>query len=293
MVGRLLRIRVISDPRDLRAAVDVQVSAWGSSCYDITPAHVLKAVAENGGLVLGAFDGDRLVGFSWGFPVHAAPKPYFYSHQTGVVEDRKYSGVGFMLKSAQRDYVLRMGFDLIKWTFDPLQSLNAYFNVNKLGVVVRVFKENYYGELDDSINRGMPTDRFVAEWWIRSPRVVERVERLRRPSLEEVLKHVRLEYVVEYIGDLPRFQGFRRSSSKEVAIYIPRSISKLRDVNVDEALRWRLGVREALEYYVNREGYVVAEYFNIDDRLGIYILTRRDLEEILSKPRWWEETSPS
>ncbi|MEM4971554.1 MAG: hypothetical protein QXE01_09940 [Sulfolobales archaeon] len=289
----MLRIRVISDPRDLRAAVDVQVSAWGSSCYDITPAHVLKAVAENGGLVLGAFDGDRLVGFSWGFPVHAAPKPYFYSHQTGVVEDRKYSGVGFMLKSAQRDYVLRMGFDLIKWTFDPLQSLNAYFNVNKLGVVVRVFKENYYGELDDSINRGMPTDRFVAEWWIRSPRVVERVERLRRPSLEEVLKHVRLEYVVEYIGDLPRFQGFRRSSSKEVAIYIPRSISKLRDVNVDEALRWRLGVREALEYYVNREGYVVAEYFNIDDRLGIYILTRRDLEEILSKPRWWEETSPS
>jgi len=283
----LLRIRAISDPRDLRLAVDVQVSAWGSSCYDITPAHVLRAVAENGGLVLGAFDGDRMVGFSWGFPVYSGQKPYFYSHQTGVVDDRKYGGVGFELKKAQREYVLKMGLDLIKWTFDPLQSLNAHFNINKLGAVVRVFKENYYGELEDSINRGMPTDRFVAEWWIRSPRVVERVERGRRPSLEDVLGSLRVEYVVECSGDPPRFQGFRRSSSREVGVYIPRSISRLRDSSPEEALRWRLGVRGALDYYVNREGYTVAEYFNVDEKLGVYILTRRDYEEVLSNPSWW------
>jgi predicted GNAT superfamily acetyltransferase len=293
MVSCVVKIVPISDPRSLRAAVDVQISAWGSSCYDIAPAHVLRAVAENGGLVLGAFDGDRLVGFSWGFPVYAAPKPYFYSHQTGVVEERKYSGVGFMLKRAQRDYVLRMGFDLIKWTFDPLQGLNANFNVNKLGVVVRVFKENYYGELEDNINRGMSTDRFVAEWWIRSSRVIERVERLRRPSLDELLKFIRLDYVVECSGDPPRFHGFRRSSSRVVAIYIPRNISKLRDAMWEEALRWRFGVREALDHYVNREGYLVVEYFNMDDKLGIYVLTRRDPEEILSEPSWWEESSSS
>jgi predicted GNAT superfamily acetyltransferase len=95
-----------------------------------------------------------MVGFSWGFPVYSDPKPYFYSHQIGVVEDMKYSGVGFDLKRAQREYVLRMGFDLIRWTYDPLQSLNAHFNINKLSVIARVFKQKYYGEIEDSINRG-------------------------------------------------------------------------------------------------------------------------------------------
>jgi len=285
--GCMVRIRAISDPKDLRSAVDVQVSAWGSSCHDITPAHVLKAVAENGGLVLGAFEGDRMVGFSWGFPVYSGEKPFFYSHQTGVVDERKYGGVGFELKKAQRGYALNMGFDLVKWTFDPLQSLNAYFNVNKLGVVVRAFKENYYGELEDSINRGMPTDRFIAEWWIRSPRVVERVERGRRPALQEVLGAVKVDLVVEYSGDPPRFHGFRKSSSREVGIYIPRSISRLRDADPGEALRWRLGVRETLSYYINSEGYTVAEYFNADEKVGVYILTRRDYEEVLSNPIWW------
>jgi predicted GNAT superfamily acetyltransferase len=285
-----MKIVPISNPRDLKAAVEVQVSAWGSSCHDITPAHVLKAVAENGGLVLGAFDGDRLVGFSWGFPVYGDSKPYFYSHQTGVIEERKYGGVGFMLKKAQREYVLRMGFDLIKWTFDPMQSLNANFNVNKLGVIVRVFKENYYGELEDNINRGMPTDRFVAEWWIRSPRVVERVEKLGRPSLEELSRVVRIDYVVDYSGDLPRYRGLRRSSSRVVGIYIPKNISRLRDLSREDALGWRLGIREALDYYINREGYTVAEYFNLDEKIGVYILARIDPEEILSKPSWWIST---
>jgi len=282
-----IRVERISDPRLMRLAVDIQISAWGSSCGDITPAHVLKAIAENGGLVLGAFDGDKMVGFSWGFPVYSDPKPYFYSHQTGVVEDRKYRGVGFDLKRAQRDYVLRMGFDLIRWTYDPLQSLNAHFNINKLGVIARVFKQNYYGEIEDSINRGMPTDRFMAEWWIRSQRVSSRVDRGYRPTMEEIFRSVRIDHVVSHTGDPPRWEGYRVSSYREVGVVIPRSISRLRDMDRDQALRWRLGIREVFEHYINREGYIAVEFFNLDERLGLYILTRRDLESILEKPDWW------
>ena len=163
-MGRVV-VRRLEAPEEFQEAVEVQRSAWRMDDYrEAAPAHLLRALAANGGLVLGAFDGEAgfMLGVSYGWPVLSSGGLYFYSHATGVREDAKYRGVGFALKAAQRREVLALGLRLAKWTFDPLQPLNSRFNLSKLGVIVREYYINYYGEIRDNINRGLPSDR--ARW---------------------------------------------------------------------------------------------------------------------------------
>jgi len=132
-----LEIRKLRDPQEYIEAVEVQKKAWNMEDYrEAAPAHLLRGLADNGGLVLGAFLEGRLVGISYGWPASY----YFYSHATGVIESTKYKGVGYKLKLSQREWILKdYGFSLAKWTFDPLQSLNSRFNLGKLGVIVKEY----------------------------------------------------------------------------------------------------------------------------------------------------------
>ncbi len=290
-MGLGITVRPISEPDLLSKAVDIGLDAWGSDPIEATPSHVLKAAAENGGLVLGAFIDNEMVGFSWGFigRDYSSGKLYFYSHQTGVLNNIKYKGVGFELKKSQREWCISQGFDLIKWTYDPAQSLNAYFNVNKLGVISRTFKINYYGEIRDSINRGMPTDRLVIEWWIKTPRVEDRVERKIHGELKSIFSHLKIERVIDFDSDSMSVSGWVKKGHRYIGVVIPRSISKLRDQDPDKALRWRLILREVLDHYINRENYIVSEFFNLDDRFGMYILVNEDLDKILNNTLWWKK----
>ena len=132
-------VRRIEDPRELEEAVECHASAWGSKDYrEVAPAHLLRGLARNGGLVLGAFVEGKLVGASYGWVVCSEEGRYLYSDATGVAEGCKYRGIGYHLKLAQRREAISMGIDLIKWTFDPLQSLNSKFNLSTLGAVYRV-----------------------------------------------------------------------------------------------------------------------------------------------------------
>jgi predicted GNAT superfamily acetyltransferase len=124
-----------------------------------------------GGQAFGAFDGKRMVGFCLSIPgLKSGAKSYLHSHMLGVLPAYRDSGVGRTLKLAQRDDALARGIDLIEWTFDPLEIKNAYFNVERLGAVVRRYVLNQYGTTTSHLHGGLPTDRCVAEWWIASPR---------------------------------------------------------------------------------------------------------------------------
>lgn len=127
---------------------------------------------ETGGQVLGAFDGGRMIGFTMALAgVHDDGKVFLHSHMTAVVPEFRDRGVGRMLKLLQRDDALRRGIGLVEWTFDPLELKNAYFNLVRLGAVVRRFIPNCYGITDSPLHAGLPTDRLVAEWWLDSARV--------------------------------------------------------------------------------------------------------------------------
>ncbi len=294
--GRVIEVRRLKNPEEYRMVTETEVSVWGVMDYtSVVAHHVLIAADRRGGLVLGAFEKDtgRMVGFVFGFPaISPDGKLYHYSHMTGVVPEYRYKGLGYILKLMQREYVLKQGLDLIAWTYDPLQSPNARFNIGKLGVIVRKFYTNYYGELRDSINIGMPTDRFEAEWWIKSKLVEDKLKGLLKPPTLDTLIKLGSEVVtnVEFSNNLPVLTNYNLDiNSKLVLIEIPEDLSKLRSDN-NLLLKWRLGLREVFNRYLNELNYVAVEFvseFVGGFRRNYYILLREGLERILSGELPW------
>ncbi len=162
----MVEIEIVQDPNELREVLPVVRSAWGMQNADQLVKDTLTAMKFHGGVVLLAKDSGKTVGISFSFPGFKNGHVYLYSHMTGVLEERKYSGTGYRLKKVQEKWALENGYKLIVWTFDPLMSLNANFNMHKIGAISRKYLHNFYGNMEDSLNFGLPTDRFVAEKWL-------------------------------------------------------------------------------------------------------------------------------
>jgi predicted GNAT superfamily acetyltransferase len=156
---------------EFERCVEVQLAVWGYSDGDLIPKRVFIVADRIGGQVIGAFDEDVLVGFAMALPGYRDGKPYLHSHMLAVLPEYRNAGLGRRLKLAQRDDALGRGFDRMEWTFDPLEIKNAYLNVARLGAVVRRYIRDFYGPTTSPLQGGLPTDRLVAEWWLRSDRV--------------------------------------------------------------------------------------------------------------------------
>ncbi len=138
---------------------------WGWQDMDILPVRFFVVARDIGGQLLGAFDDNFMCGFCVAIPgVHPGAPPYLHSHMLGVLPEYRNAGAGRMLKLAQREDALARGFELVEWTFDPLELKNAYFNIEKLGAVIRQYLPNHYGITTSSLGGGLPTDRCLAEW---------------------------------------------------------------------------------------------------------------------------------
>ncbi|MCS7102928.1 MAG: hypothetical protein NZ992_03495 [Candidatus Korarchaeum sp.] len=279
---RRIEVREVSDPNELRKLVDVQVSAWGmwSDRTEAVPSHVLKAASENSGVVIAAFDLDtgEALAFAWGFLAIDKEGLYHYSHQSAVVEEAKGSGLGFIVKQAQREAVMMRGLTRAKWTFDPLQALNTRFNLGKLGVVSWEYAVNYYGYMEDSLNRGLRTDRLKVWWFLDSERVRRKAKgELESPSYERALI-AGAEEVIEFDFD-KRPSGFRKVDSSLVLIEIPRSLEEARAKGALDL--WRESVAKAMLYYMSK-GYVDFEAV-CDKKSGriFHLLWKNSLEDLL------------
>jgi predicted GNAT superfamily acetyltransferase len=171
-------IRVIQALEDFQSTVPVQREVWGFSDTDLVPPRLMTVSTHIGGLVLGAYHGEHMIGFSLAMPgVKNDGKAYWHSHMTGIVPSFQNQGIGRQLKLKQREEARRAGIGLIEWTFDPLEIRNSHFNIERLGVVVRRFIPNQYGITSSRLHGGLPTDRLMAEWHVNSPRVEAIVER--------------------------------------------------------------------------------------------------------------------
>ena len=156
---------------ELKLCVGLQKEVWNFSDYDLIPLRMFVVAEKIGGQVIGAFDGAELVGFAMSIPGAHEGKAYLHSHMLAVRESYRNSGIGRRLKLMQREDALARGFDLIEWTFDPLEIKNAWLNIEKLGAIARRYTLNQYGMSSSPLQGGLPTDRLVAEWWLRSERV--------------------------------------------------------------------------------------------------------------------------
>jgi predicted GNAT superfamily acetyltransferase len=181
-MSEAIRIAPLTELPQFERCVELQLAVWGYSDGDLIPKRVFIVASRIGGQVLGAFDGETIVGFAMSFPGYRDGKPYLHSHMLAVLPEFRNAGLGRRLKLAQRDDALARGIELMEWTFDPLEIKNAHLNIARLGAIARRYKPDFYGPSTSPLQGGLPTDRLYAEWWLRSPRVRQRLGE-EKPSL--------------------------------------------------------------------------------------------------------------
>ena len=172
----MIEVRSLDRAGDFEDAVRLQQEIWGFEEIELLPVRLFVVASKVGGQALGAFDEGRMVAFLLAIPGIRDGSHYLHSHMLGVRPEYRDRGVGRRMKLEQRREALSRGITQIEWTFDPLELKNAFFNIERLGAVVRRFNPNQYGTTTSHLHGGLPTDRLVAEWRLDSPRAVAIIE---------------------------------------------------------------------------------------------------------------------
>ncbi len=276
-----ITIREIEQVADFQRCQDLQKIIWGFSDLLVVPYAQLVTIQRHGGAVLGAYDGQTMIGFVYGFLGRHEGRWCMVSQRMGVLPDYRGQAVGYRLKLAQRDKALAQGVDLMVWTFDPLEGRNAHLNIEKLGVVARHYKRDVYGQVKgSSLQGGLGTDRLLVEWHLNSDRVKERIEgRHRPPDPAELLASARS------VNDTAlRADGWLRSAPPDLGldgdrllVEIPPDTQALKAADIALGREWRAVTRAAFEGYFER-GYTVSEFATGmvgDRRRNLYVLQPR------------------
>ncbi|MDE3154224.1 MAG: hypothetical protein KGN76_03935 [Acidobacteriota bacterium] len=273
-----MHLRDLTTLTDFETVVGLEREIWGfSPGEDTVPLAILAVSVKRGGILIGAFEGPRMVGFVYSLAAMKGGQPTQWSHMLGVVEDCRGSGAGHRLKLAQRDQALARGFDLIEWTFDPLQAANAHLNFHKLGVVVEEYVENIYGESTSPLHGRMPTDRFIAQWWIRRPHVERRLQStgplVRAADVADAPSVNRTTTAGRWLA----CEGFDLAlTDRRLLVEIPVGFTEMLAGDPGLASAWRLATREIFEHYLGR-GYRAVDFFlDRANRRGAYLLAQRE-----------------
>jgi predicted GNAT superfamily acetyltransferase len=258
-------IRSVTTIAEMKVVEDLQREVWVVPDIEIVPFSHLIAAVTAGGVLLGAFESEKMVGFAYGFVGFENGRMTHHSHMLAVKPEYRNYKLGERLKRAQREFVLRQGISLMSWTFDPLQSLNAYFNFNKLGVVSDTYFVDFYGDDAPSFLHRNSTDRLWVTWNLNDHRSETGVD------LEKVKRLVRL-----VSGEVPVTFGLDRNE-RQLAIEIPTSINRLQEANPELAVSWRQATRQAFLSAFSH-GYSAAGFYRMNrdgQEYGVYLLNRK------------------
>jgi predicted GNAT superfamily acetyltransferase len=278
----VITYRDLTTLEDFAVVVDLEREIWGPGYDDVVPVPILAVSVHSGGILIGAFDDDRMIGFVYALPGIKDGKPTQWSHMAGVVRAYQSRGLGYQLKLLQRERALSAGLDLVQWTYDPLQAMNAHLNFTKLGVVVEEYAVNIYGVSGSPLHGGNPTDRFVADWWIRKPHVERRIA---PPAQSSSPAMVMRDQGVADAGRVNRAGTVGEwlecanvdltLDARRVAVEIPMGFTDMLSKAPDLALAWRMSTREIFTAYFAR-GYRAVEFFlDRPSRKGAYLLVRQ------------------
>lgn len=273
-----ITIRDLTSIEEFRQVVDCEKAIWGYTDQgDLVTVPVFIFTVHRGATLIGAFASTgRMIGFAYAVVGMKHGKPMMWSHMTGVLPEFR-GGLGFRLKLAQRERALAQGYDLIEWTFDPMQAMNAHFNFAKLGGVVEEYAPNFYGESTSTLHRGTPTDRVVLSWKITAPHVVRRIEQA--SSALRVKSH---EVTEAPIVNTTVMEGECRKTKKidltikerRLWIEIPTGFTEMMQRSPERALAWRMDVRQMFDEYLAKGYHAVDFVLQREAGFGRYLLAR-------------------
>ena len=248
-------IRLVRTHDEFAACEAMSRDIWGAAERNVVPRELLLTMQHNGGLVHGAFlPAGRLVGFCFAFLGQRDGQLRLCSHQLGVLDEFRGSGIGIALKQAQRYDALRLGIELVTWTFDPLEARNAYINLHRLGCIARLYDRDHYGAMEDELNRGLPSDRFEAEWWLRRTKPFV-------PAGDPVVM-LRVGADGEPVREL-----LDVSPGTTVLISVPPDFQAVKRASLELAVRWRMESRAAFEAAL-AAGFIAVDF----RRDGTYVM---------------------
>jgi predicted GNAT superfamily acetyltransferase len=264
-----ITVRNIIGHAEMRAVEALQNEVWGLPDLDVVPLTQLVAAKAAGGSLIGAFDGETIVGFVYGFAGYEDGRATHHSHMLAVKPACRNLNLGYRLKLAQREFAMSLGITEMTWTFDPLQSLNAYFNFNRLSVVSNRYLIDFYGTDAASFLHRNGTDRLWVKWPLTSRRVEDRVNGTASPpdldNAEPLIAVVK--------GNIPQYRGLEPKSAADAAfIEIPGRIDEIEKESVELAAEWRDATRMAFTRAI-AAGYVIVDFIR-GDKTGKYLLYR-------------------
>lgn len=273
-------IRLLESPEDMILVEELQRAVWPGSETDVVPAHIFITAIHNGGLLVGAFIEEQLIGFVFGFPgiefTPDGPRPKHCSHMMGIRPGHRDSGVGFVLKRAQWQMVRKQEIDHITWTFDPLLSRNANLNVAKLGAVCNTYRRSEYGDMRDGLNVGLPSDRFQVDWWVNTPRVKRRLGKhvrdpLKLENFSEAELHPLYTTLTSDSNLIRPPEHFSALEGHLLLAEIPSDFDVLKSKDFALARDWRFFSREVFETAFSAD-YLVTDFIYENGR-SFYVLS--------------------
>jgi predicted GNAT superfamily acetyltransferase len=265
-------IRPLKDHAEFRQCERLQKEVWGTVAAS---GEVLFVTQKNGGMVLGAISGKRVVGFIYAFLGRRKGRLIHWSHMMGVETSYRDRRLGFRMKLVHREQALQQGIHSIAWTYDPLQSRNAVLNLARLGADVDEYLPDCYGHFPSAIEKGLPSDRLVASWRIGSRRVERRLGGEEQPCTQTDLPRVN-ETAPDSRGLLTNRRLRLDLTDSRLLLEIPTNTDEMRALNMKLALRWRLEAGRMFQRYFSL-GYHVQDFVapatNTDHR-AFYLLSR-------------------
>ncbi|UFJ41573.1 GNAT family N-acetyltransferase [Brevibacillus humidisoli] len=270
-----ITMKKLTSPLEFQQMEQLEAAVWSEK--SVIPLHMTLTLAKFGGLFLGAFDEEEMIGFLYSFPGHLEGEPLLCSHMLGFLPAYRKQGLGVKMKWFQREEALRLGYQKISWTYDPLETVNATVNIAKLGGMVRRYVPNCYGELHDEMNKGLPTDRFIVEWLLDSERVRQYSSTLnKQPAASRSFPKV-LSWKQDEQGLPVPLEPVWETDEPFIGISVPAYFQQIKRTDMNTAKEWRQVTRQLFPHYFSN-GYTVVDVIRQADELTVTYLLQKGVD---------------
>lgn len=263
----MITIRKLTTIAELEMVQQLDIEVWDGSPI---PIHQTATAIKNGGIIMGAFDGNHLIGFNYGFAGFKEGKVYLCSHMMGIASQYRAQGIGEALKREQRNVAIEYGYDMMKWTYDPLETRNGYLNLTKLRAVCDTYIENCYGKMQDGLNKGLPSDRFEVSWYLTS-------DYINKNTLWDLSKATIIAHVQLNEQGLPVLNQWNLNHTLDASAYllpVPKNFQGIKASNPELALDWRMKTRHIFQTLFSKN--YVAVQLERDENLHHYVFVKKE-----------------
>lgn len=254
----MITYQLVTEQKHFQQVSNLEKTIWEADDLDVISPHVLRVAWHTGGCIIAAFDGKVIIGIAIAFAMKGEPR--LWSHIAAVHPDYQRQGIGYNLKYQQREWALANGYTQMSWTFDPMMAANAHFNFHLLGTISQTYHVNFYGEMQDGLNAGVPSDRFEVVWLLQA----ETTPTHQTPESASFLLKV----------DNDRPQVVSELLEEWHFVEIPANFSTLRKTNQSLAIEWKKTLRHIIQPAFE-QGYRVVDFVRCDGR-NWYALTREN-----------------